>query len=58
MIDLENELRVHWELSDCEGILQLYSLYEDDHFLYLVLDYQASGSLLDHLLKKEKFSEL
>jgi serine/threonine protein kinase len=55
--DLENELRVHWALTDCEGILQLRGLYEDNLFVYLVLDYQPGGSLLDHILKKEKFTE-
>ena len=57
MHDLKNELRVHWALSDCEGILQLQELVEDQNFVYFVLEYQASGSLLDHLLKKEKFTE-
>lgn len=26
--DLENEIRVHWNLKDCEGALQLREIYE------------------------------
>jgi len=50
--DLENELRVHWALRDCDGILSLRELYEDDLFVYLVLDYQDGGSLLEHSIRK------
>ena len=50
--DLTNEVRVHWALEDCEGILQLRELYEDDSFVYIVLDYQRGGSLLEHSIKK------
>ncbi len=50
--DLENELRVHWALRDCDGILSLRELYEDDLFIYIVLDYQQGGSLLEHSIRK------
>ena len=50
--DLDNELRVHWALRDCDGILSLRELYEDDLFIYIVLDYQQGGSLLEHSIRK------
>ena len=49
--DLENEVRVHWKLSECNGVLQMREIFEDEQFIYLVLDYQSGGSLLDHLMK-------
>ncbi len=56
-MDLENELQVHWSLKDCDGILQLLELFEDDNFAYLILEYQEGGSLLDHVISREKFNE-
>ena len=47
--NLENEIKVHWALQGCDGVLQLRELYEDDENVYLVLDYQEGGSLLDHI---------
>ena len=40
------EVRVHWALEECDGILRLLELYEDALFVFLVLEYQAEGSLL------------
>jgi len=34
------EIRVHWLVMDCDGVLQLLEIYEDDEFVYLVLEYQ------------------
>ena len=33
------EIRVHWMITDCDGVLQLLEIYEDDDFVYLNLDY-------------------
>ena len=55
--NLENEIQVHWALQDCDGVLQLRELYEDEKYVYLVLDYQEEGSLLDHLQRNHKFTE-
>jgi serine/threonine protein kinase len=44
---LINEIKVHWALEYCMNILQLIEIYEDDHFLYLVLEYQIEGTLLN-----------
>ena len=38
--DLENEIRVHWALKECEGALQLREIYEQNQNVCLVLDYQ------------------
>ena len=37
---LVREIRVHWLITDCDGVLQLLEIYEDDDFVYLVLEYQ------------------
>jgi serine/threonine protein kinase len=50
--DLHNELQVHWSLRDCDGILQLRELFEDENFVYLILDFQKGGSLLDHVISR------
>lgn len=44
--NLINEIRVHWILEKCDNMLGLRELYEDDNSVYLVLDYQESGTLL------------
>ncbi|OMJ92925.1 hypothetical protein SteCoe_4269 [Stentor coeruleus] len=38
-------------------ILKLHRVYEDKHFIYLVLEYLKGGDLLRRLHKKEKFTE-
>jgi hypothetical protein len=37
--DLDNEIRVHWALNECEGALQLIEIYEHENNVCLVLDY-------------------
>jgi hypothetical protein len=37
---LVNKIRVHWELEMCDGALRLLELYEDDQFIYIVLEFQ------------------
>ena len=44
-------------MLDCEGILGLIEIFEDDFFIYLVLEYQESGSLLDYLKENGKSNE-
>jgi hypothetical protein len=46
MINSENgvqclirEIRVHWQIMDCDGMLQLLEIYEDEDYVYLVLEY-------------------
>jgi hypothetical protein len=43
---LVREVRVHWLIVDCDGVMQLLEIFEDDQFIYLVLEYQKQGSLL------------
>lgn len=51
------EIKVHWVLDQCEGILRLIEIYEDTENVYLVLDYQSRGSLLNKIKNKHEFSE-
>jgi len=36
---LLNEIRVHWSLELCSGVLKLLSIFEDGEQIYLVLEY-------------------
>jgi len=54
---LVNEIRVHWAIFECDGVLQLLEIFEDSEFVYLVLEYQRKGSLLKHLMEKKTMSE-
>ena len=43
---LVTEIRVHWTPEKCDGALRLLEIFEDDLFVYIVLEYQKMGSLL------------
>jgi hypothetical protein len=44
---LLNEINVHWVLEQCEGVLQLLGIHEDVEQIYLVLEYQPKGTLMN-----------
>lgn len=54
---LISEIRVHWVLEECGGMIDLQEIYEDNDFIYLVLDYQESGTLLNRIFDHGKFTE-
>ena len=37
--------------------MKLFELYEDDDFIYLVLEYMTGGKLFDRIVDKEHYSE-
>jgi|LauGreDrversion4_2_1035121.scaffolds.fasta_scaffold548684_2 hypothetical protein len=58
---LENlvaEIRSHWQLEDCDGVLSLLEIYEDSEFIQLVLEYQEGGTLHDYIKTHGKFHEM
>jgi serine/threonine protein kinase len=55
--NLVNEIKVHWALNRCDNILQLLEIFEDFEFVYLVLEYQPKGTLLDLIEQKDYISE-
>lgn len=55
---LINEIRAHWALEHCEGILKLLKIYEDSHFLAFILEYQPQGNLLEIIMKEQRLSEI
>jgi serine/threonine protein kinase len=55
---LLNEIRSHWLLEQCEGVLKLLSIYDNADFMILVLEYQSEGSLMETLKSNKKFTEL
>ena len=47
------EIVVHWNLQECSGFLKLLELYEDNDYVFLVLEYQAEGDLLGPICKMQ-----
>ena len=37
---LVSEIKVHWILEKCDGAIKLIELFEDENFVYIVLEYQ------------------
>jgi hypothetical protein len=37
---LVQEIRVHWALEKCEGVIKVLELFEDEQFVYIILEYQ------------------
>ena len=54
---LLNEIRAHWALERCEGVLKLLRIHEESEFIALVLEYQPKGSLMGCLENEKQFSE-
>ena len=44
--NLVTEIKVHWDIEECDSLLRLLEIYEDEFFVYMVLEYQQQGSLL------------
>ena len=42
-----NEIGVHWAVEDCPSILELLEIHEDEDSIYLVLEYQPQGTLMN-----------
>ena len=51
------EIKVHWALSKCDAVLQMLELFEDSQLVYIVLEYQSQGTLLQQIMKKQSFDE-
>ena len=51
------EFRVHWQITDCDGVLQLLEIYEDDDFVYLVVEYHKYGILLKQIMNFKSLDE-
>ena len=51
------EIRAHWTLELCEGVLKLFEIFETSAFIVLVLEYQPGGNLLQLLEDQFKFTE-
>ena len=55
---LVNEIRAHWILEQCDGVLKILAIHEDANFIVLVLEYQQKGSLMESLKKEKKVTEV
>lgn len=52
-----NEIRVHWSLENCPGVLDLIAIHEDCDMIFLVLEYQPQGTLMSTLEKQPFLNE-
>jgi serine/threonine protein kinase len=52
-----NEIRVHWSLENCPGVLDLIAMHEDSDMIFLVLEYQPQGTLMSTLEKQPFLNE-
>jgi serine/threonine protein kinase len=52
-----NEIRVHWALEECPSVLSLIAMHEDKDMIYLVLEYQPQGTLMNTMEKQAQLSE-
>jgi serine/threonine protein kinase len=55
---LMGEIKAHWILEQCEGVLKILAIYDNDGFVVLVLEYQSKGSLMETLRNQKKFTEV
>jgi serine/threonine protein kinase len=58
MQTLINEIRAHWILEQCEGVLKTFAIYDNADYIVLALEYQAKGSLMQSLEKYKRFTEV
>lgn len=42
---------------DHPNIVKCYDIYEDEKYIYIVMEFLQGGELFDQILKKEKFTE-
>lgn len=49
-----NEIRIMRSLKLCGNVLRLHKIYESDHYINLLMDYQEGGTLSSILSKKER----
>ncbi|CDW85705.1 serine threonine protein kinase [Stylonychia lemnae] len=54
---LRREIEAHRKLQDCGNILTLFKVYESNHNIYLFVDYQKGGNLMDILIEQKKIIE-
>ena len=55
---LINEIRAHWILEQCEGVLKTLAIYDNEEYVIVALEYQAKGSLMQSLEDYKKFTEV
>ena len=53
--DLINEIMIMYKSYQCENISHLKEIFEDDEKIYLVMDYQKGGDLMERLLQDDSF---
>jgi polo-like kinase 4 len=51
-----NEVEIHWQLRN-PSILELFNYFEDEEYVYLVMEICANGNLFDYLKVAKRISE-
>ncbi|CDW79552.1 serine threonine protein kinase [Stylonychia lemnae] len=57
VIQLQNEITTHWKVNQCGNALKLFRVYESQDKIYLLLEYQEGGTLLNMIGKDKKLNE-
>eukprot|EP00347_Sterkiella_histriomuscorum_P001558 403371572 len=58
ILQLKNEIYVHRKLNKCVNALKLFKVFETDKYLYLILEYQEGGSMLDTIRNNMQLMEI
>ena len=53
-----DEVNMHRELSECSTILQLLKIFESKDSVYLMVEYEEGGDLVEIIEKKKKLNEV
>lgn len=53
---LQTEVDILSQL-DHPNVLKIYEIFDEDDFIYLVLELLAGGELFDRIVQKESYSE-
>lgn len=51
------EIDIIRKLYLCDNIVKLISVYDQDNYIHLVMDYQEGGDLLGKIIEKDKYNE-
>ncbi|KAK2426928.1 calcium-dependent protein kinase [Trifolium repens] len=51
--DVKREVKILKELTDHENVVQFYNAFEDDSYVFIVMELCEGGELLDRILGKK-----
>ncbi|KAA0025676.1 calcium-dependent protein kinase 28-like [Cucumis melo var. makuwa] len=55
--DVKREVKILQELTGHENVVQFHNAFEDDSYVYIVMELCEGGELLDRILKDSRYTE-